>query len=98
MGCTKVFLDIGANIGVNMRFLYEPEKYPNTAFMGSMMDQVLGKNRSDVCYYGFEANPAHYKRLERLKAHFGTQNVQIWNQPVANPRSAHYSLPCQHDV
>ena len=84
MICTKVFLDVGANIGVNMRFLYEPNKYPNSAFMVSMMDEVLGRNRSDVCYYGFEANPAHYKRLERLKRHFSTRNVHIWNQPVAN--------------
>lgn len=83
MGCTKIFIDVGANIGVNLRFLYEAHKYPKTAFMGSMMDQVLGKNRSDVCYYGFEANPAHYKRLKQLKAHFHTKNVHIWNQPVA---------------
>ena len=84
MGCTRVFLDVGANIGVNMRFLYEPNKYPKIKSMGSMMNQVLGRNRSDVCYYGFEANPAHYKRLKRLKTHFHTRNVHIWNQPVAN--------------
>ena len=65
------------------RFLYKPEKYPNTAFMVSMMDQVLGKDRSDVCYFGFEANAVHYKRLHRLTQHYNTKNAQIWNQPVA---------------
>ena len=35
-----------------------------TAFMVSMMDKVLGKDRSDVCYYGFEANTAHYKTFQ----------------------------------
>ena len=87
MACTKVFLDLGANIGVNMRFLYEPTKYPKSPFMVSMMDKVLGRNRSNVCYYGFEANIAHYKRLERLKVHFKTKfkskYAHIWNRPVA---------------
>ena len=75
-------MDLGANIGVNMRFLYEPLKYPHTHFMISEMDRVLGHNRSDVCYYGFEANPAHYKRLEALKSHFAERKVEIWNRPV----------------
>ena len=82
-GCTRVFMDVGANIGVNMRFLYEAEKYPNTASMVSMMDKVLGKDRSGVCYYGFEANSAHYTRLQRLKEYFKAKNVHIWNRPVA---------------
>lgn len=82
MACRKVFLDLGANIGVNMRFLYEPLKYPRTQFMISEMERVLGQNRSDVCYYGFEANPNHYKRLESLRAHFADRRVGIWNRPV----------------
>jgi hypothetical protein len=81
--CTRVFLDVGANIGVNMRFLYEPEKYPNTAFMVSTTDKVFGKDRNDVCYFRFEANTAHYKRLQFLKRNFHTKRAQIWNQPVA---------------
>jgi FkbM family methyltransferase len=82
VACTRVFLDLGANIGVNMRFLYEAEKYPNTKSMISMMDKVLGKNRSDVCYYGFEANTAHYTRLKQLTRHFKSKNAKIWNHPV----------------
>ena len=86
MACTRVFLDVGANIGVNMRFLYEPKKYPKSRFMVPMMDKVLGRNRENVCYYGFEANVAHHKRLEQLKVHFKTKfksnYAHIWNQPV----------------
>jgi FkbM family methyltransferase len=83
MACSRVFLDVGANIGVNMRFLYEGRKYPRSRFMVKTMDYVLGNNRSDVCYYGFEANPIHFERLARLKSHFESRHVHVWNQPVA---------------
>ena len=82
MICEKIFIDIGANIGVNMRFLYEANKYPHTRFMISEMDRVLGKNRDNVCYYGFEANPNHYNRLQNLSSYFKSRNMKIWNKPV----------------
>lgn len=30
-GCYHIFLDVGANIGVHTRFLFEPMKYPEAA-------------------------------------------------------------------
>ena len=30
-GCYHVFLDIGSNIGIHGRFLYEPDRYPDSS-------------------------------------------------------------------
>jgi len=27
-GCYHIFLDVGSNIGIHARFLYEPDRYP----------------------------------------------------------------------
>lgn len=29
-GCHHVFIDVGSNIGVHARFLYEPDRYPDS--------------------------------------------------------------------
>ena len=50
------------------------------------------QNRSDVCYYGFEANPDHYKRLkktEKVLSH--TQNVQICSTRVLRVRAVDHT-------
>jgi hypothetical protein len=37
-GCHHIFLDVGANIGVHSRFLFEPDKYPNADKAHSIFD------------------------------------------------------------
>lgn len=71
-GCRYVFLDIGANIGVHTRFLFEPTSYPNNKYRSVFDDSFPRKrfNRTDVCAFGFEANPAHKTRLQRLQHHY----------------------------
>eukprot|EP00569_Conticribra_weissflogii_P010753 CAMPEP_0171383662 /NCGR_PEP_ID=MMETSP0879-20121228/36985_1 /TAXON_ID=67004 /ORGANISM="Thalassiosira weissflogii, Strain CCMP1336" /LENGTH=326 /DNA_ID=CAMNT_0011895753 /DNA_START=149 /DNA_END=1126 /DNA_ORIENTATION=+ len=71
-GCFHVFLDVGANIGVHTRFLYEPNLYPNTKTAASFFNEQFGTSRDnhDFCAFGFEPNPAHRKRHENLMAHF----------------------------
>lgn len=69
-GCYHVFLDVGANIGMNGRFLYEPEKYP-VAKVHRAFDRHFGKpaarDNRFVCIFAFEPNPAHRERLVRLQ-------------------------------
>ena len=73
-GCRHVFLDLGANIGVHNRFLFEPGQYPRTAmqkvFDGAFGDAKFrqqGSAASGICAFAFEANPAHAERLKRLE-------------------------------
>ena len=48
-GCTNVFLDLGANIGVSSRFLFEPHKYPDATFL-KVLDMAFGTNSDNARY------------------------------------------------
>lgn len=67
-GCYHVLLDVGANIGVNARFLYEPHLYPKAHKVLALFDHEFGSSRDnrDLCVFAFEPNPAHRKRFENL--------------------------------
>lgn len=58
-GCFHVFLDVGANIGVHGRFLFEPKKYPEAVVARAIFDEEFGAERDnrDVCAFEFEPNP-----------------------------------------
>ncbi|KAL3940447.1 MAG: hypothetical protein SGARI_000963 [Bacillariaceae sp.] len=65
-GCYHIFLDVGANIGVHGRFLYEPHLYPKTRASVPLFEQKYGGDRSneDYCVFEVEANPAHWPTIE----------------------------------
>ena len=70
-GCRHVFLDVGSNRGVHVRFLYEPSAYPLSKYVHRwrIFESHFGpKFPSDptVCAVGFEPNPAHAERLRHL--------------------------------
>lgn len=68
-GCYHVFLDVGANVGVHGRFLFEPEQYNETRVAGDIFNEEFGRQRDnrDFCVFAFEPNPAHKKRLEQVE-------------------------------
>ena len=73
-GCSHVFLDLGSNIGVQVRKMYEPEKYPGSLW-GQRFESAFGGARGSkrgLCAVGFEPNPGHTGMLERLEAHYQT--------------------------
>jgi hypothetical protein len=65
-GCERVFLDVGANIGLHGRFLFEPEKFPRNSYH-TVFESVFGADWKDAgadakmryCVLAFEPNPAH---------------------------------------
>jgi Methyltransferase FkbM domain len=66
-GCHHVFLDVGANIGIHARFLFESELYPDAAAL-KWFDDAYGTSRDnrDICVFAFEPNPKHTQRLHDL--------------------------------
>ena len=74
-GCYHVFVDVGANIGIHSRFLFEPTVFPNSSFR-RVFDTYFGADRdpSSICALSFEPNPAHrahHIRQQKLYAHRG---------------------------
>jgi hypothetical protein len=55
-GCYHVFLDVGANIGVQSRFLLEPEKYPKAKKADKLFSSQFGtiRDNRDFCTFEFE--------------------------------------------
>lgn len=68
--CEHIYLDMGTNIGVQIRKLYQPQGYPKAKIL-SYYDQYFGeiglKNRKNVCAIGFEGNAIHTPRLLELQ-------------------------------
>ena len=65
-GCHHVYIDLGTNLGVQIRKLYEPHLFPGALALANF-DRYFGPgNRSDVCAFGFESNPRHASVLTTL--------------------------------
>eukprot|EP00798_Chlamydomonas_sp_ICE-L_P004461 gene4461-14614_t len=69
-GCRHVYIDMGTNIGHNIRKVYQPELYKRigrNAITEELFSRNFGDERRSVCSFGFEANPIHEPRLKRLE-------------------------------
>ena len=69
-GCYNIYLDVGSNIGVHTRFLFEPNLYPNAKDARKVFDGEFGTDRDnrDFCSFGFEPNPIHVAHHHKLEA------------------------------
>ncbi|KAL9182563.1 LOW QUALITY PROTEIN: hypothetical protein ACHAXT_013215 [Thalassiosira profunda] len=68
-GCYHVFLDLGANLGVHTRFLFEPSLYPKAWIARKFFTAHFGPEANrDFCAFAFEPNPAHIPRHEAMRA------------------------------
>jgi len=82
-GCYHVFLDVGSNIGIHARFLYEPERYPDSLSSRAAFAREFGsppRDNRDYCVFSFEPNPKFEKRhydLERAYAAMGWRYTPI---------------------
>ena len=68
-GCLHVYLDIGSNLGVQVRKLFQPELYEGAKILQTFNDhfgEVSNRNDSEICAVGFEPNPEHTKRLQGI--------------------------------
>jgi FkbM family methyltransferase len=76
-GCWDVYLDLGTNVGVQIRKVYEPQLFPN-AMVLPFFDAFFGDpglRRASVCSVGFEPNPRLAPRLQAIEAAY---NAHGW--------------------
>ncbi|KAJ1406438.1 hypothetical protein B484DRAFT_456819 [Ochromonadaceae sp. CCMP2298] len=64
--CEHFYLDLGTNIGVSIRKVYEPQYYPDAPLI-TRFDEIFGLNRSRVCSVGFEPNAVHVDWLQQIQ-------------------------------
>ena len=64
--CRHLYLDIGSNIGVQVRKLFQPTLYPSAPVL-KLFDTHFGPTRRDVCAIGVEGNPHRTANLTRLQ-------------------------------
>ena len=83
--CEHLYIDAGTNIGVQIRKLYEPDKYPPlkgryrersaTFWYKRNFGDMPGRCR--VCTIGFEPNPMHAKRLDTLQSTYRKVGIGV---------------------
>lgn len=76
-GCDHVYLDMGTNVGLQIRKLYEPDLYPNNPTENIFL-KYFGRFRSGVCAFGFEANPIHTDRLHKLQRAYRELGLRVY--------------------
>jgi hypothetical protein len=69
-----IYLDVGTNVAVQIRKLYEPDKFPGAKVL-PVFDKYFGRDRSRVCAVGFEPNTAHTEYLKKVNAHFEERSL-----------------------
>lgn len=70
-GCWHIYLDVGSNIGVQVRKLFEPNVYHRAVVSQRVFNHFFGRTAAlrqrHVCAIGIEANPRHEQRLQQLQ-------------------------------
>jgi len=87
--CKKVYLDAGTNIGVQIRKLYEPEKFPGAPAL-RLFDRSFGVgDRQSVCAFGFEPNPRHSEELRNIEETYNMLGypVKIFTRTAVSHRN-----------
>eukprot|EP01083_Nonionella_stella_P235053 826945_1 len=90
--CSTIYIDLGSNIGVQSRKLFEPDLYSRSGVPRGhgrrislkqrmqQYDNILGNietRRKDCCVFSFEANPAHKQRLKEIETCYGEKGWKI---------------------
>jgi len=71
-----IYLDVGTNVAVQIRKLYEPKQFPGANVI-PVFDKFFGHNRKKVCAVGFEPNSAHTAYLQTANAYFKQYSLPV---------------------
>lgn len=83
--CDKIYLDVGSNKGVQVRKLFEQEKYKG-AEANTWFDKFYGdvtQRPGTVCALGMEPNPLHRARLQALETAYNKRGFRTHFYPFA---------------
>lgn len=83
--CDSIYLDVGSNIGVQIRKLFEPELYPNASVL-KLFDESYGAfydRRLKVCALGMEPHPGLQDRLQNLESAYMRNGWKVHFYPYA---------------
>lgn len=88
--CKSIFLDLGSNNGVNIRKLYEPEKYGGAKLL-PYLEQEFGHPdtrrgpamKTGLCALGLEPNPQRHGRLRQVQQAYKNQGWNVHFYPFA---------------
>ena len=75
--CQHAYLDLGANIGVQIRKLYQAELYPRAPALSLFNASFGPPPRCRVCSIGVEPNPRHATRLSQLMERYQRAGVGV---------------------
>ena len=73
LGCAAIFVDMGSNIGMHSRFLFEPHMYNKSAYARTFPIRLDGVDRLSTCVLAFEPNPKHERRQRALERMYTSQ-------------------------
>ena len=97
-GCYHVYIDVGTNVGIQIRKLFEPEKYPD-ANVHKVFDTKFGSIKERlrptidggnmVCAIGFEPNSHHTEKLVEIESAYQEcgWRVVIFTESAASDRN-----------
>eukprot|EP00933_Yihiella_yeosuensis_P059258 TRINITY_DN602_c0_g1_i2.p1 TRINITY_DN602_c0_g1~~TRINITY_DN602_c0_g1_i2.p1 ORF type:complete len:304 (+),score=77.91 TRINITY_DN602_c0_g1_i2:155-1066(+) len=88
--CKSIYLDVGSNIGVQVRKLYEPEKFPGAPILplfqkkfGMPQQRRQNGKTSGICALGFEPNPLHKAQLQKVEDDYLKKGYHVHFYPFA---------------
>ena len=93
-GCYHVYLDLGTNTGIQLRKLYEPDRYPNNGiehrflqYFGPIsstepaqlaVERQRNETRRNTCAFGWEPNPHHAAYLTNFTTVYQAAGYRLY--------------------
>lgn len=85
--CAFIYLDVGSNVGVQVRKFYEPERYVGAPvlqyFDRNFGDATFRRTSSRVCALGMEPNPLRRGRLDEITRNYSRNGWKVHFYPFA---------------
>eukprot|EP01084_Bolivina_argentea_P098512 177042_1 len=100
--CSNVYVDLGSNIEVQIRKVFEPEKYHsnmvyNRTIMKLYKDILgdVGDRRINTCVFGFEGNSMHKNRLKQIEKCYQSKG---WKTNIVNVSTIDIGMWLQNSI
>ena len=99
--CKHLYFDLGTNVAIQIRKLYEPHLFPGSP-VHSIFQRLYNRNqeegqgyvRTDVCTFGFEANPLWTSPLQTIESEYIKRGfpIVIFTEPAVHSHGRNISF------